>query len=204
MLIGIAALVLGVGVWVGWTATFLGSSPAPKANGIVFDDPRPIGGFQLTDHKGRVFDAERLRNYWSLIYFGFTHCPDLCPMTLAQFVQLDEEVGLESVPPIQYIFVSVDPDRDSPDQLGPYVEFFSPELTGVTGNEVELNNLASQLAVGFKVHSDAGDNYPVDHSNAILLINPAGEFQAVFTAPHTAEQLAADFRAIHKWHQDSR
>ena len=203
LLASVAALVLGAGVWVGWMAPFFGSSPAPKANGIVFDEPRPIDGFQLIDHKGRNFDAERLRNHWSLIYFGFTNCPDLCPMALAQFAQLDEELGVEPVPPLQYVFVSVDPDRDAPDRLGPPVGFFLPELIGVTGNKAELDNFASQLAVGFKVHSGAGDNYPVDHSNAILLINPAGEFQAVLTAPHTAEQLAADFRAIHKWYQDS-
>ena len=200
---GVTLLVIGVGIWVGWTAPFFGSSAAPEAAGIVFDDPQKIDTVQLIDHKGKDFDVDRLQNRWSLIYFGFTNCPDLCPLALTHFAKLDEELGIEPTPPIQYIFVSVDPDRDTPDRLGAYVEFFLPELIGVTGNSVDLNNFASQLAVGFKAHSDEGENYPVDHSNAILLVNPAAEFQAVFTAPHTAKRLAADFRAIQKWYLDS-
>ena len=182
---------------------FFGSSAAPEAAGIVFDDPQKIDTVQLVDHRGEEFDVERLQNRWSLIYFGFTNCPDLCPLTLTQFAKLDEELGTEPTPPIQYIFVSVDPDRDTLDRLGAYVEFFLPELIGVTGNSADLENFASQLAVGFKAHSNKGENYPVDHSNAILLVNPAAEFQAVLTAPHTAERLAADFRAIQKWYLNS-
>ena len=200
---GVALLVIGVGIWVGWATPFFGSPVTPEAAGIVFDDPQQIDTVHLVDHKGKEFDVERLQNRWSLIYFGFTNCPDLCPLTLTQFAKVDEELGTEPTPPIQYIFVSVDPDRDTPDQLGAYVEFFLPELIGVTGNSVDLENFASQLAVGFKAHSDKGENYPVDHSNAILLINPAAEFQAVLTAPHTAERLAADFRAIQKWYLNS-
>ena len=203
LLVGVAVLVIGVGIWVGWTTPFFGSSAAPEAAGIVFDDPQKIDTVQLIDHRGEEFDIERLQNRWSLIYFGFTNCPDLCPLTLTQFAKLDEELGAEPTPPIQYIFVSVDPDRDTPDRIRAYVEFFLPELIGVTGNSADLENLASQLAVGFKAHSDEGENYPVDHSNAILLINPAAEFQAVLTAPHTTERLAADFRAIQKWYLNS-
>ena len=203
LLVGVAVFVIGMGIWVGWTTPFLGSSATPEAAGIVFDDPQKIDTVQLVDHKGEQFDVTRLQNRWSLIYFGFTNCPDLCPLTLTQFAKLDEELGIETTPPIQYIFVSVDPDRDTPDRLGAYVEFFLPELIGVTGNSVDLENFASQLAVGFKAHSDKGENYPVDHSNAILLVNPAAEFQAVLTAPHTAERLAADFRAIQKWYLNS-
>ena len=203
LLVGVAVLVIGVGIWVGWTTPFFGSSAAPEAAGIVFDDPQKIDTVQLVDHRGEEFDVERLQNRWSLIYFGFTNCPDLCPLTLTQFAKLDEELGTEPTPPIQYIFVSVDPDRATPDQLGAYVEFFLPKLIGVTGNSADLENFASQLAVGFKAHSNKGENYPVDHSNAILLVNPAAEFQAVLTAPHTAERLAADFRAIQKWYLNS-
>ena len=202
-LIGVAVLVIGVGIWIGWTIPFFGSSAAPEAAGIVFDDPQKIHTIQLVDHAGKEFDVERLQNRWSLIYFGFTNCPDLCPLTLTQFAKLDEELGIEPTPAIQYIFVSVDPDRDTPDRLGAYVEFFLPELIGVTGNSADLEKFASQLAVGFKAHSDQGENYPVDHSNAILLVNPAAEFQAVLTAPHTTERLAADFRAIQKWYLNS-
>ena len=91
-----AVLVITVGVWIGWAAPFFGNSEAPKANGIVFDDPQQISDFQLVDHKGVNFDISRLQNHWSLIYFGFTSCPDYCPMTLAQFAQVNEELGIAS------------------------------------------------------------------------------------------------------------
>ena len=158
LLVGVAVFVIGVGIWVGWTTPFFGSSAAPEAAGIVFDDPQKIDTVQLVDHRGEEFDVERLQNRWSLIYFGFTNCPDLCPLTLTQFAKLDEELGIEPTPPIQYIFVSVDPDRDTPDRLGAYVEFFLPELIGVTGNSADLEKFASQLAVGVKTHSDEGEN----------------------------------------------
>ena len=145
LLVGVAVLVIGVGIWVGWTTPFFGSSAAPEAAGIVFDDPQKIDTVQLVDHKGEEFDVERLQNRWSLIYFGFTNCPDLCPLTLTQFAKLDEELGIEPTPPIQYIFVSVDPDRDTPDRLGAYVEFFLPELIGVTGNSADLEKFCESV-----------------------------------------------------------
>ena len=85
---GVTVLVIGVGIWVGWTTPFFGSSAVPEAAGIVFDDPQKIDTVQLIDHKGKEFDAERLQNRWSLLYFGFTNCPDLCPLALTHFAKL--------------------------------------------------------------------------------------------------------------------
>jgi protein SCO1/2 len=98
--------------------------------------------------------------------------------------------------------VSVDPDRDTVEILKSYVEFFSKDLIGVTGSTEQLEKLASQLAVGFEIQPKFDTNYSVDHSNTILLISPIGEFQAVFTAPHTVNRLVADMRAISKWYLD--
>ncbi len=202
ILILVAISVTGCGVWVGWTASMFGGSPTPKANGIIFNESRSIDGFQLTDHYGKMFDNERLKNQWSLIYFGYTNCPDFCPMALAQFALLNQELASDAHS-LQYIFVSVDPYRDTLDRLKQYVEFFFPELIGVTGSESQLKKFSTQLAVAFNVANTERKDYPVDHSNTILLVNPNGEFQAVFTAPHKAQRLATDFQAIQDWYSDS-
>lgn len=200
VIIAIAIPVFLIGIGVGLKVPLLTSSSIPKANGIVFSDARPITDFKLVDHDDLTFDLERLQGYWSLVYFGYSHCPDLCPMALSQLGQMSKNFQNKGGVSVQYIFVSVDPDRDTVDKLKSYVKFFSPDLLGVTGSTEQLKKLSSQLAIGFEVHPKTDANYLVDHSNTILLLSPTGKFQAVFTAPHTAHRLEADVRAINKWY----
>ena len=200
VIIAIAIPVFLIGIGVGLKVPLLTSSSIPKANGIVFSDARPITDFKLVDHNDLTFDLERLQGYWSLVYFGYSHCPDLCPMALSQLGQMSKNFQNKGGVSVQYIFVSVDPDRDTVDKLKSYVEFFSPDLLGVTGSTEQLEKLSSQLAVGFEVHPKTDANYLVDHSSTIVLLSPTGKFQAVFTAPHAAYRLEADVRAINKWH----
>ena len=126
--------------------------------------------FKLVDHDDLTFDLERLQGYWSLVYFGYSHCPDLCPMALSQLGQMSKNFQNKGGVSVQYIFVSVDPDRDTVDKLKSYVEFFSPDLLGVTGSTEQLEKLSSQLAIGFEVHPKTDANYLVDHSNTILFV----------------------------------
>ena len=201
-IVPIAILTLAFGIWVGWKAPIMIGQSIPKANGIVFANAKPIADFELVDHHGVAFDLNRLLGYWSLIYFGYTYCPDLCPMALSQLGQMSKEFQIKRGASLQYIFVSVDPDRDTVNKLESYVKFFSPDMIGLTGSIEQLEKLASPLAVRFRLQSRRDTNYLVDHSNTILLINPTGEFQAIFSAPHTAVRLAADMRAINEWHLD--
>ena len=202
VIVAIALLSLVLGIWVGWKVPILKTPYIPKANGIVFAVAKPIVTFELMDHDGITFDLERLLGYWSLIYFGYTHCPDLCPMALSQFGQMSKDFHIKQGAPLQYIFVSVDPDRDTVNKLKSYVKFFSPDLIGLTGSTEQLEKLTTQLAVGFELQSKIGTSYLVDHSNTIVLISPTGRFQAVFSAPHKANRLASDMRAISEWHLD--
>src|SRR6266581_9554947 len=113
----------------------------------LFPDPKPLTAFALTDDKNRVFDLASLKGKWSFLFFGFTHCPDVCPTTLAVLARARDNIARNTVgaEEIQFVFVSVDPDRDTARELRQYVEYFDTAFLGVTGDDAELANLAGKL-----------------------------------------------------------
>jgi len=160
--------------------------------------PRPVPEFTLTDDSGDTFDRSRLKDRWSLLFFGFTHCPDVCPTTLGMLAQTEKQ--LADLPPElkpQVVLVSVDPQRDTPQQLASYVKFFSRSFTGVTGTPDAIDDFTRAMGVPVAIGSpDANGNYSVDHSAAIFLINPDGALRALFSTPHTPAVIAADYRRL--------
>ena len=192
---------LAAGIWVGTRLPLFVDAPSPTANGIVFDNPKTIGPFHLIDQDKRPFSTQNFLDHWSLVYFGFSHCGTPCIDTLAELHGLVKKLVAEDQVSVQPIFVSVDPDRDTPERLAAFLPTISPMLIGVTGEKEQIRHLAAQLAGPFDIHAGTSDTYRVDHSNNILLVNPAGGFQAILTPPHDATRLAADFSAIALWQQ---
>ena len=132
---------------------------------------------------------------WTLLFFGYTHCPDICPITLATMsASVDAIAALGGEAP-RIVFVSVDPDRDAPSHLRGYVTTFRDDFLGVTGPHQELRKLTRALGVIYAKDGD-GPSYLVEHSAALLLVNPRGELQAVFGPPHAPDTIARDFVAI--------
>lgn len=160
--------------------------------------PRPVPEFTLTDDSGATFDRSRLQDRWSLLFFGFTHCPDVCPTTLGMLAQTEKQLAdLPSGLKPQVVLISVDPQRDTPQQLASYVKFFSPSFTGVTGTPEAIDDFTRAMGVPVAIGSpDANGNYSVDHSAAIFLINPEGALRALFSTPHTPAVIAADYRRL--------
>ena len=155
--------------------------------------PQPLTAFALTDHKGRVFDLASLKGKWSFVVFGFTHCPDVCPTTLVTLARARDKIVKNTAGPddVQFVFVSVDPGRDTPDKLAHYVEHFDRSFLGVTGDNAQIGNLAGQLRAPYEVGSAPGvENYPVFHTAAIFLLDPRARYHAVFTPPHDADALS--------------
>src|SRR5437867_2566133 len=113
----------------------------------LFPDPKPLTAFALTDDKNRVFDLASLKGKWSFLFFGFTYCPDVCPTTLAVLARVRDNIAKNTVgaEDLQFVFVSVDPNRDTASKLGQYVEYFDTTFLGVTGDNAQIGNLASQL-----------------------------------------------------------
>ena len=180
-------------------ATFiLGCSSKSPEYSTVLTKPIKLDEFMLTADDDSVFSNQSLEDKWSLLFFGYTHCPDVCPLTLHQLAQANKELAdkLDSTPDI--IMVSVDPDRDTSEILQKYVRSFGENVSGVTGNNEELDKLTSQLGIFYNANKHEGENYSVNHSAAVILINKNAEFHAVFSAPHSIEHFVSDLPLILK------
>jgi protein SCO1/2 len=198
----LTVLIAGLSVVAGYSLWQVTSgSQAVLQTLVVLPESREIPEFTLTDQYGKPFELEQLRGAWSLLFFGFTHCPDVCPNTLFELqnmrATLLEDDG-ELADRFQVVFVSVDPERDSTEKLREYVAYFDPSFIGVTGPDEEMLPLTRKLGIAYRIDEhEAGEAvYNVDHSASILLIDPDGRLHGVFPAPHQAALLAEDLRAI--------
>jgi protein SCO1/2 len=201
-LAGLAVVALGVALWL------LARPQEPQAQFVEVADgayilprPDPVANFSLVTQDDTAFDNAALEGKWSFLFFGFTHCPDLCPTTLAVFDQVQRLLvqSQAGAADVQFVFVSVDPQRDTPQMLKEYVAAINPTFVGVTGNDADLAALADSLGVVYaKVAGSSPEQYFMDHSSAVLLINPAGRFNGVFAAPHDAHKIAAGYLEIRK------
>jgi protein SCO1/2 len=166
------------------------------------DDFRPLAAFRLSDHNGQPFDNHRLAGNWSLLSFGFTYCPDVCPLTMQTLQSIDGELsahaGAPSIQKPQVIFISVDPERDTAERLQQYVGYFHPDFIGVSGDHENLEALAKSLGVFYSRAENAQhpDRYQVDHSASLFLLDPNGKIRALFSAPLQAQPIAHDLLAI--------
>jgi protein SCO1/2 len=174
--------------------------PSMTAALRILPEPRVLADFSLLDQDGEVFSLQQLQGKWSLLFFGFTHCPDVCPSALYDLQQVSRSVAPseENGDRYQMIFVSVDPERDSPERLGEYVRYFDPDFLGLTGPPEQLAALAKQIGVAYRIepHDAGSQSYTVDHSASILLTDPQGRLYGVFPAPHDAGDIAHDLLAV--------
>ena len=161
--------------------------------GVLWPDGKALQPFSLTDHRGRPFGLAQLHGRWTLLNFGYTSCPDVCPMTMHVLRQTDARLAELGVPnhDLQVVFVSVDPERDTPTRLGAWVQSFGADYVGVTAGHDALQVLTRQLGVAYKhADQDAAGQYLVSHSASVLLIDPQARLVAVLSAPHSAEHIA--------------
>lgn len=159
----------------------------------VLGEPKALGEFSLRDHDGKVFDRSRLRGKWSLLFFGYTNCPDICPTTLATLNQLHSRLGKKAnlVDDMQSIFVSVDPGRDEIKKLKKYVVYFNKDFIGITGSKEQLAKLAKQLGAYYEVLNKGGKKaYAVNHTAAIFIVNKDADYIGVMSPPHDTAAMA--------------
>jgi len=196
----VLAVMLG-GVWLAATYRENGSRAIllPDRVMTLFPDPKPLTAFAFTDHENRAFDLSRLKGKWSFLFFGYTHCPDICPTTLAILARAHENIVKSTVgaKDVQFVFISVDPNRDTAGNLKQYVSFFDTTFLGVTGDDAQLGKLAGQLGAAYEVAITPGlDNYPVYHSAAVFLVDPRARYHAVFAPPLDAESISKRFKVL--------
>lgn len=198
LLVGVTALAASaLGFWT-WNRLDEPQAPPPSIGGFVFPVPRALPAVELIDENGAPFAPQRFAGRWSFVYFGYTYCPDVCPLALIELAALKERLATELPDtPVAYYLVSVDPQRDTPERLREYVHYFDPTFHGLTGSLEAISALAKATETLFFVPPGQGpENYLVSHSNNFALVNPRGEIEAIFTPPHSPEQLATDFATI--------
>jgi protein SCO1 len=193
------ALICIAGI-VGAGVALLLRQPAPVelTTGTYLSPRRALPDFSLIDQRGQPFGPANLRGHWSMMFFGYTNCPDFCPTTLATLAALEKRLrasGATVLP--QVVFMSVDAKRDTPQQLAKYVPYFDPDFLGVTAaDQPTIDTVARKLGVGVIITPKSDGSYTVDHSGAIFVLDPSGKLAAILTGPFTVEALQADFKRI--------
>jgi len=191
------AVVLGSALAAGIYIAAKNSQPPQPRMAFVIPEPAPLPEFSLLDQYGKRVSRDVFRGQWDLVFFGFTHCPDICPTTLQVLSTAKQQLAAEGLVPLpRIVLVSVDPERDSPELLGQYVGNFGDGNLGITGELEEIRKLASGPGIFFeKAQMDDG-NYSVDHSAVVLLIDPDGKFSALFSGPHTVAAYVHDLPLV--------
>ena len=195
-----AVVVAGVLAGIATAYVFTRAEPAPPAleRATLFAMPRPLPAIALLDQSGQAFELGRMRGHWTLLFFGFTNCPDVCPTTLATLAETRRQLAdlpPEGIPKV--VLATVDPARDTPAALARYVAHFDPSFIGLTGSQDAIDALARDLGVAVMIGAPAADgSYTVDHSAAVFLVDPDAAFTALFSAPHDAGTIARDYRRI--------
>ena len=152
--------------------------------------------FELTGHDGVVRTAEDFRGKWSLIFFGFTNCPDICPTTLAEIAQVMDDLGPQA-DAVQPLFISVDSERDRPGELAEYVPQFHPSILGLAGTPEQIEAAAASFKIFYErvPEQSAPDGYTMGHTSQVFLFDPDGGFVRLYGYGTPAPEITADLRA---------
>jgi protein SCO1/2 len=198
------AVALAAGVWVGQRqflappsgqAMIPGQPPMQAA--LLYPTPRQLPAFELTRTDGTPFTNADLAGHWTLAFFGFTHCPDICPDTLARMQDVRERLAARgAADAVTMVFVSVDPARDSGETIRRYVEFFDPGIVGITGEPAKLDVLTNALGIVHRQVALEGGGYTIDHSSQLVLLDPEGRQAGIFRPPFDPAKLAADLALL--------
>lgn len=198
------ALILLLSFCAGIALYLFNSQSSPKhvmdeLQGVLRPEARMLNEFSLTDQNGQLFDIERFSGGWSFVFFGYTYCPDICPTTLATMVSVYKQLEQQGEPlnDLHTFFVSVDPQRDTPEVLRGYMRYFNETFIGVSGDKEQLDNFARQFGAGYVVEPEhAPGEYLVSHTSSVFLVDPQKRLRAHFSPPHDAATIADQFRKI--------
>jgi len=193
----IIAVALAIALSAGVFVAIRTQAPAAPASALVLPATNPVPEFSLLNQHGEAVDQAVFEGQWDLVFFGFTHCPDICPTTLQVLASAKKalaENGRQTLPRI--VLVSVDPERDTPEILGEYVNYFGQGNLGLTGTLEEIRKLTGGLGIFFEKQPGDGENYAVDHSAAVLVIDPDGRFHSLFSGPHVVDNYVRDLPLV--------
>lgn len=198
VLVALFAISVGVYVQLGKPPP----APTPEFKKLILlPTPRVLPSVTFTDHRGDEVTTDKLKGQWSVLFFGFTHCPDVCPTTMQTLKQVKQRVSEAGYwDTNQVIMITVDPERDTVERLANYVPFFDDTFIGLRASLNDTVNFAKQVGVLFiKGDTAANGGYDVDHSAALILINPQGQYAGVITGPHQTKEISDDLIKLAKY-----
>ncbi len=194
------ALVLGALIYNVSHDPLLSEEGLRQEGAILLPRPRELSAFELQDQNGDPFTLDNMKNGWNFIYFGYTYCPDVCPVTLSMLAKMERQMVAageqELLDHLNVILVTVDPERDDSTTLKNYVGAFSERFIGLTGSLEAIAGLAQQLNVAFGKVPGQGDSYLVDHTGNIILVNSRGHYDGFIRPPHDPEKLRLIYKTL--------
>ena len=183
------------------TAKYQQPRTAPEIAGLLWPEPKTLSPFTLVSHENKPFTLDDLRGNWSLLFFGFTHCPDVCPISLAVMDKVQQR--LEQTRDVRFVFVTVDPERDTPARMSQYLASFNPAFIGLGGSAGQIAGLTKRIGLPYFLDkTESRENYLVDHGASLFLVDPQGRLVGIFSAPHEERDVAERFSRIRAFIED--
>ncbi|MCK5922131.1 MAG: SCO family protein, partial [Methylococcales bacterium] len=166
-----------------------------QLHGFAMESPAPIGNFTLTDHNGEQVSISDYRGKIVLLYFGYTHCPDVCPATMSDLARAYDSLKQKQQDDVQIFMVTVDPERDTPELLGRYLNNFNPNCIGLTGSREEIDAAAAPLGIFYEINKvDGASAYLVDHTASVAVLDKRGYLRLVWPFGVGSEEVASDLK----------
>jgi protein SCO1/2 len=193
---GLWAAVAVAALGAGGLALFDARSPDTTASAEANERASVVAEFELTGHDGMMRTAEDFRGQWSLVFFGFTNCPDICPTTLAEVAQVMDDLGSQA-DAVQPLFISVDSERDRPEALAKYVPQFHPSILGLSGTPEQIEAAAASFKIFYErvPEETAPNGYTMGHTSQVFPFDPEGAFVRLYSYGTPAPEITADLRA---------
>lgn len=222
LVISILILIISAG-WIIFSRWFgLPQDTGPKfpeeLSDVILPMPKPLAPFRLLDHNRKPFLLDNLKDQWTFLFFGYTHCPDVCPLAMGRLSEVFEQLKKAKSPAMERtrgMFISVDPKRDTPEHLKQYVLYFNPEFLGVTGSEKQIKAFTKQIGAMYFMESEFKDpekqaekkpqkktdptDYSISHTSAFFLMDPLGRLVAIFPEYNNTDMIIEEYVRIRKF-----
>ena len=197
ILVAIVALILGLTVNRVLSGKGSGDQTALIDSGIILlPQSRKLPDLMMTNQDGQPVQINEFKDKWTLLFFGYTYCPDICPTTLAQLRQIKSELPKEVLSRLRVVLISVDPARDTPQQLKQYLGYFDKDFVGLTGSVPDIQKLANGVSIPFIPADTSKPGYTVDHSGNLALLGPDGNQRGFIRAPFNTQKLLAQLPGL--------
>lgn len=190
IILAVIALIVGALVYKTTREPALDRDVLSRSGIFLFDAPRSLPDVELTSAAGEPWTRDDLAGQWDLLFFGYTYCPDICPTTMAELREIENSLPQDQADQLQITMISVDPNRDTPERMREYLEYFSEDFNGASGDPEQLASLARALSIAYIEPDTSEENYLVDHSGQVVMVNPEGQYVGFLRAPLRPQELS--------------